>query len=127
MPAVALVAAIALIEYMVFSGFVGWARGRYDVPAPATSGHPEFERYFRVQQNTLEQLVVFLPALGLFAYFVDPLWAAGLGLVFVAGRALYFRTYVQDPARRTAGFLLGFLANVALVLGGAIGSLLALG
>ena len=122
MALVAFVATLALLEYMVFAGFVGWARGRYEVPAPAISGHPEFERYFRVHQNTLEQLIVFIPSLFLFGQFVSELWAAGLGGAFIAGRALYFLGYVRDPAKRTAGFLIGYLANVGLLVGGLIGT-----
>jgi uncharacterized MAPEG superfamily protein len=70
-----------------------------------------------VQTNTVEQLVVFLPALWIFAYLGNPVWAAAIGSVFVIGRVIYMVTYVQDPARRTIGFLLGFLANAVLVIG----------
>lgn len=126
MESVAIVAALALVEYIYISAQVGTARGRYDVPAPATTGDAVFERYYRVQQNTLEQLVVFLPSIWLFAHYVIPALAAGLGLVFIAGRAIYFRAYVKDPATRTTGFLMTFGANVVLLLGGLIGALVAL-
>jgi len=62
---VAFVIALALLEFAVFGMLVGWARGKYGVAAPAVSGHPVFERYFRVHQNTLEQLVAFVPAMWL--------------------------------------------------------------
>jgi uncharacterized membrane protein YecN with MAPEG domain len=126
MTLVAIVAAAALVEYAVFMIQCGQARGRFGVAAPATSGHPAFERYFRVQQNTIEQLVVFLPALFLFAWFVSARWAVPLGLVFIVGRALYARGYVADPARRGPGFLLTIAANAVLLVGGIIGALLAL-
>lgn len=126
MELVAIVTALALIEYMAFSFRVGMARGKYDVAAPATSGHEIFDRHFRVQQNTLEQLIVFLPSLWIFATYVNPTIAAGLGLAFIVGRALYGLTYVQDPGKRTAGFVTGFLANVALVLGSLGGAISAL-
>ncbi len=122
MEAVAIVVTLALIEYAYISFRVGGARGKYGVSAPATTGDPVFERYYRVQQNTVEQLVIFLPSIGLFAYYVMPLAAAGLGLVFIVGRALYFVGYVKDPASRTVGFLLSFGANVILMLGGLIGA-----
>jgi uncharacterized membrane protein YecN with MAPEG domain len=124
MALVAIVAALALIEYMVFMIQCGQARGRFGVAAPAQSGHPLFERYFRVQQNTVEQLVVFLPALLGFALFVSTAWAAAFGVVFIVGRALYARGYVLDPAKRGPGFLLTIASNSVLVLGTLIGAAL---
>ncbi len=122
MEIVAIVAAVAVIEYYVLTILTALARGRYEVEVPATVGHPIFERYFRVQQNTLEQLIAFFPGLLLFAHFVSPAWAAGIGVVFVIGRGLFAWGYVTDPPRRGPGFLLSWLANVALILGGLIGA-----
>ncbi len=112
---IVIIAMLALIQFIYFSVQVGRARGRCDVAAPATTGNEEFERYFRVQQNTLEQLVVFLPALVAAATFGNEFLAAPIGLVYLIGRALYARAYVRDPGSRTIGFLLGLLANVALI------------
>jgi len=126
MELVAVVAGLALLEYWVFVMLTGRARGRFDVAAPATVGHPEYERTFRVQMNTIEQLVLFLPGLAGFAWFVDETWAAGLGVVFIVGRALYARGYIQDPAKRGPGFLLTFVANLGLVGGALVGALLRL-
>jgi uncharacterized membrane protein YecN with MAPEG domain len=120
---VTIVASLALIEYVVILMLTGQARGRFGVPAPATTGHPEFERYFRVQQNTIEQLVIFLPTLYAFAAFVSEAIAAGLGLVFVVGRVVYARGYIQDPAKRGPGFMLSFVPNLVLLLGGLIGAI----
>ena len=92
----AIVTLLALIEFLVFGILVGRARGKYGIKAPATSGHPLFERRFRVHQNTQEQLLIFLPALWLFGELVSPVWGAGLGLVFVIGRALYAVGYYAD-------------------------------
>jgi len=123
---VELMIVLALLEFMLFGLAVGSARARYKVPAPATAGHEVFERYFRVQMNTIEQLVLFLPGLAVFSWAVSPRGAAALGLVFIVGRALYARGYVQDPAKRGPGFLLTLLANAVLIVGGLIGTLLRL-
>jgi hypothetical protein len=121
-----MITAIALIEYMFFTLQVGMKRAELGVEAPAISGNEVWERYFRVQQNTLEQLVIFLPSLWLFAHFWSPTIAAGVGLLFVIGRPLYFAAYVRSPSSRTTGFLLGFLSNVVLVLGCLAGAIRAL-
>jgi uncharacterized MAPEG superfamily protein len=67
--------------------------------------------------NTLEGLVIFLPALWLFAAFGNEQIAAGLGAVWIIGRVLYAVTYVSDPAKRSAGFGISALAMLALLLG----------
>lgn len=121
---VVLVAAAALLEYVYFGFQVGRARGKYGVAAPAVTGDPIFERYHRVHQNTLENLVIFLPGLWLFAVYVDELAAALLGVVFIVGRAVYARLYVQDPPRRSAGVMMSFPIALILLLGGTIGALL---
>jgi uncharacterized membrane protein YecN with MAPEG domain len=119
---VAIVIGLALVEYGAFVWRCGQARGRQGVPAPSTTGDPLYERHFRVQMNTVEQLVLFLPGMLLFGWYVSPVWASVLGLVFVLGRALYARSYVRDPATRGPGFGLTLLANGILVLGGLIGA-----
>lgn len=126
MELVAIVAGLALLEYWVFLWLCGQARGRFNVAAPATAGHPEYERYFRVQMNTIEQLVLFLPGLLGFAMFVSETWAVALGVVFIVGRAMYARGYIQDPAKRGPGFLLTCVANLGLVGGTLVGAVLRL-
>ncbi len=126
MELVAIVAAIALFEYMTFVWRAGKARGEAGVPAPAMSGHPNFERHVRVQENTVEQLVIFLPALFLFAIYASELWAAALGAVFILGRGLYAYAYVHDPAKRGPGFALTLGANVILVVGTIVGATIGL-
>jgi uncharacterized membrane protein YecN with MAPEG domain len=117
MELVTIVIALALIEYIAFGMLVGRARVKYDVKAPATSGHEVFDRYFRVHQNTLEMMVVFVPATWLFGQYVSPQWGAGLGLVFIVGRLVYLRGYVADPASRGAGFGLSFLPLAVMIVG----------
>src|SRR5436309_1041596 len=113
-----IVTALAVLQFTVFGFKVGSARGRYGVKAPAITGNETFERYFRVQQNTLEQLVVFLPGLYLFSHYLNPLAAAVLGVIYLIGREVYAAAYVKDPAKRSAGFGMTFLPAVILILGG---------
>lgn len=117
MEMVIIVVVLALIQYIVFSILVGRARGKYDVQAPATSGDPVFDRYFRVQQNTLEQLVVFLPAIFIYSQLGNPMYAADFGVVYLIGRIIYFRSYVKDPGSRGLGFMLTFLPSVIMLIG----------
>jgi glutathione S-transferase len=116
-----LITIAALIEYFVFVLLTGQARGRYNVEAPATTGNPTFERYYRVQQNTLEQLVIFIPALWLFNEYVGTRTAFLLGLVFLIGRGLYANGYIKEPSQRQIGALATFAANGILVIGSLIG------
>lgn len=122
MELVVIVVSIALLEYYYIAFQVGSARGKYDVPAPAMTGHPTFERLYRVQLNTLEQLIVFLPSIWFFGTYVDATAAAGLGVVFIIGRFVYLNSYVKDPEKRSTGFLLTFGSNVILLLGALIGA-----
>lgn len=121
-----LVIGLALLQFFVFCMAVGRARGTYQVSAPATTGHEVFERYFRVQMNTLELLVVFIPSMLLFASYLSACWAAGLGAVYLLGRILYFRAYVKDPGSRSWGYGLSAMPTLALLAGGLIGVSIAL-
>lgn len=120
---VTILAMLVLLEYLYFGLMVGRARGRSGVQAPHVTGNDEFERYFRAHQNTLEQLIIFLPGLYASAYFVGTLYAVVVGLVFLVGRGIYFRNYVLDPTGRGPGMLMTAVANLALILGGLIGSI----
>ena len=123
---VILVAMLALLQFVFFGIKVGQARGKYGVKAPATTGNEIFERYNRVHQNTMEQLVVFLPALFAFSHLISAVWAAGIGVVYLVGRFLYFSGYIADPEKRGTGTLVTMLANLTLVLGAIVGGVLAL-
>lgn len=113
-PALATLAALALL--FATTAIVGRARGRYGIKAPATSGHEMFDRAYRVQMNTLESVVLFLPALWLAATFFNATVATVLAGVWLVGRIWYAAAYLRDPARRGSGFLIGFLAWGALML-----------
>jgi glutathione S-transferase len=121
-----IVTALAVLQFIVFGFKVGGARGRYGIKAPAITGNEIFERHFRVQQNTLEQLIVFLPGIYLFSRYFNPLVAAALGVVYLLGRELYAFTYVKDPANRSVGYGMTFLPMLILVAGGLIGAVRAL-
>lgn len=122
---VAIVSGLVLAEYVFFTMHTGMARGRHEIPAPSTTGNSDFERSFRAQGNTVEQLIVFLPSIWLFAHYVSAPLAALLGLAFGVGRALYWRGYVTNPPRRGPGFLIGLIASSILLLGGILGALVA--
>ena len=99
----ALVTLLAVLFYTYASSRVARARQKFGVLAPAMSGHPDFDRVFRVQMNTLEWMPIFLPLLWLFAFYVSDIAAALLGLVWIAGRILYLVSYTQAAAKRVAG------------------------
>jgi len=119
---VAIVVLLALLEYVAFGMLVGRARVTYGVKAPATSGHEVFERHFRVHYNTMELLVVFIPAIWLFALYMSPQWGAGLGAVYLVGRIVYFRSYVANPARRSVGFGMSMLPVLVMLVGALLGA-----
>jgi len=126
MSLVAVVIALALLEFVVFGMLVGRARARYGVKAPAITGHEVFERYFRVHYNTMELLVVFVPAMWIFGLYVSPRWGAVLGSVYLVGRILYLRGYVADPAKREFGFGMSVAPVFVLLIGGLLGAAKAL-
>ena len=113
----ALVTLAALLVYVVTAINVGRARGKYKIDAPAVVGHPDFERVYRVQMNTLEQIVAFLPALWLFALYVSPVWSAMLGAMWILGRILYAAGYYRAAASRGTGFVVTFTAFALLWCG----------
>ena len=110
------VAALAVLQYLLFAFMVARARTRYGIRAPAVSGNEQFERVYRVQMNTLEQLVAFLPMLLLASAYWPGAWVAIIGLVWIAGRFLYRRQYIANPASRGPGFILTLLPTVVLLL-----------
>lgn len=114
-----LVTVLTLILYLILIVNVGRARAKYKISPPEISGDPNFERVFRVQQNTLEQLILFLPALWLFSQFVSPVWGAAIGSVWLVGRSLYAWGYYQAAEKRMLGFAMGTSATFIL-LGGSL-------
>ena len=126
MELVTIVVILSLIQYLVFGALVGKARGKYGVDAPAVTGDPVFERYYRVHQNTLESLVLFVPAILLFGWYVHGVTAAALGVVYLIGRTMYLLSYVKDPKSRGPGFALTLLPSAVLAIGALIGAVMSL-
>jgi glutathione S-transferase len=110
---------VALIQYQWFGFRVGFGRGKYGVPAPKCTGNDTWERLFRIHQNTLEQLIVFIPALLAFTFYVSTKWAIVLGLAFIIARQIYSLTYLKNPPKRM--FPPTFLINAILMIGSIVG------
>lgn len=121
MELIGIVIILALMQFIGFSIAVGRARVKYKVPAPATTGDKQFERVFRIQQNTLEQLVVFIPAILIAGHFSNAVAAAVAGVVFILSRLLYFSSYSKDPKNRSTGFSIGFASVLYLLVAGLVG------
>jgi glutathione S-transferase len=117
----ALITLLTVALYFSFALRVAIARRRFGVPLPATSGHPDFERVFRVHQNTLEWLPIFLASLWICALSLGDLVAAALGLAWLLGRIVYAAGYTRAVEKRIPGFFIQSSACVLLFLGGAFG------
>ena len=118
-----LVTLLMLFEYVLIGYGVSRARTRYGVKAPAVTGDPQFERWFRAQQNTVEQLIAVIPALWIFGLTLNAMWAASFGAVFIVARAFYVYGYVQTGSGRHYGYMVGYTATMSLMVGGLIGVL----
>ncbi len=121
-----LITALALLVYQVLAFNVGRARAKYKVPPPQMTGDPDFERVLRVQQNTLEQLVFFLPLLWLFSFYISPLWGAVVGTLWLVGRIIYAWGYYQAAEKRMIGFVISSTTGTVLLLGSLCGIILSL-
>ena len=119
-----IVALLAVIQFLAFGILVGRARTQYGIKAPAVSGNELFERHFRVQMNTLEQLVAFLPALLIASQYWSNLLVAGVGLVYLVGRLVFRSAYIADPSKRGPGFLLTVVPTFTLLALGLVGAVL---
>lgn len=126
MALIQLITELALLQLFVFSVLVAHARGRYGVHAPATTGNEVFERYYRVQMNTIEILLLFLPSLWVAAMYWTGVWVAVLSFIYLVGRQIYLHGYVADPKKRGAGYMLSILPTLALMVAALVGSIRAL-
>ncbi len=126
MQLVEIVAVLAVIQFLAFGAMTGAARRDSGLKAPAMTGHAGFERMYRVQMNTLEVMVAFLPALFLASMHWPASLVAGLGALYLIGRHLYWRAYVSAPEKRGLGFGLSILPTIALALLALLGATLSL-
>ncbi|HEX2791850.1 MAG TPA: MAPEG family protein [Steroidobacteraceae bacterium] len=122
MALVEIITVLALLQFLFFGILVGKARERLGVKAPAITGNEVFERYLRVQMNTLELLIIFLPALWIATAYLAARWVALLGVVYLIGRFIYLRAYVAEPSRRSIGFSVSALPILVLLAIDLIGS-----
>jgi glutathione S-transferase len=112
----ALITALCVMIIAIAMFLVGRARGIHRIAAPATSGHPDFERAFRAHQNTLEQTVMFLPLLWLATIYSNEQYAAYFGYAWLIGRLWYVFGYIAAAGKRSMGFLIGFIAMISLLV-----------
>lgn len=117
----AIITLLSLLLFLATVIYVGYARTKYGIKAPATTGNADFERVFRVQMNTLESLVLFLPALWLFSIYVSLLWTGIIGFVWLLARIYYAVSYTRSAAARGLGYGISLLAFAVLAVGAAIG------
>ena len=116
------IAVLAVFQLVFFSILVGRARVAHGIEAPAVSGHEMFERAYRVQMNTLEQIVAFLPALFIAAQYWPAAYVAAVGTIYLLGRVIYWRSYMSAPSSRSLGFGLSALPTLVLLLAALIGA-----
>ena len=121
-PLASLVTLLSLFTFFWMATRVGAARAKHEIKAPTMTGPEDFERVLRVYANTHEMLVLFLPALWLFAVMISDFWAGVVGILFPLGRVLYARGYYQASDKRGRGFTLGLLATIVLLIGATLGA-----
>ena len=120
-PLTALITLLTVLLMFVTSVIVGKARVKYEIMAPATSGHEMFDRAYRVQMNTLEAAAMMLPSLWVYAIFNGETGAFAMGVIWLIGRAWYAQSYLTNPVRRGPGFGIAFVALAGLWFGALVG------
>jgi len=113
---------LAILVTFGLGSRVAYLRGKHKVDAPATVGHPGFERGFRAHANTVENLILFIPLLWIATLYYGgqiPFW---IGLIWVVSRVVYAFGYAQQNAQmRGPGAGIGFLSLLGLVVLAVIG------
>ncbi len=108
---------IALLQYIYFTMVTGLSRSKYHVNAPATTGNETWECLYRVQQNTLEQIIIYIPAVLAFSHYVSATWVLLPGIGYLVGRQIFAIVYVKNPPKRGLGMILTFLSSLSMVIG----------
>jgi uncharacterized MAPEG superfamily protein len=121
-----LIAGLAVLQFFFFGAMTGKARRDSGLKAPAIAGHEGFERMYRVQMNTLETLVAFLPALLIAGKYWPGILVASIGLIYIVGRFIYWKSYVKEPASRSLGFMLSMIPTLILIVLALLGPILQL-
>jgi glutathione S-transferase len=111
----AMITALSTLVISIAMFLVGRARDKYQIKAPAISGHPDFERAFRAHQNTLEQTIIFLPVLWLATLYANENIAAYAGYTWLLSRLWFIVAYIKAANKRGAAFSIGLLAFVTLL------------
>jgi glutathione S-transferase len=117
-----LITLLVVLHMFVNALMVGRARQKYEIKAPAVTGNEQFERVYRVQMNTIESVLLFLPALWIYAFYVGDKGAASTGLIWLVGRVWYAQAYSSNPAKRGPGFMIAMLATFGAWFGGLYGA-----
>jgi glutathione S-transferase len=123
-PAILLTALVTLLAILIAIGFailVARTRRAVGIFPPAMGGEPRLERALRVQGNTVEGFIVFVPALWLAAIYFQGWIPPVIGLLWCDGRILFAVGYMKAPEKRALGFGISILSVLALVVLAAIG------
>ena len=120
-PLTALITLLTVLLMFAASVIVGKARVKYEIIAPATSGHEMFDRAYRVQMNTLEAAAMMLPSLWIYAIFNGETGAFAMGVIWLVGRTWYAKSYLTNPVRRGPGFGIAFVSLAGLWFGALVG------
>ena|SRR5690348_16198972 len=122
-PAILLTAAVTVLAVLIsifFAINVARNRSATGIDAPSMSGDPRLERALRIQGNTVEQFVVFVPSLWLAALYFQG-WAPPIiGLVWCLGRIIYFFVY-GTSRQRFPGFAPTIFSTLILIVLAIIG------
>ena len=118
---VGIVSSLAVLLTYLTMLKAGLGRIKYKVEAPSHDGPDDYVRMVRVHRNTLEHMMLFLPSMWLFAFAVDPLWAAGIGIIWPIARVFYALGYYADAPKRMTGLLASMPVLYVFVAGSLIG------